>query len=75
MLLKLSYKYAGVEEKIETTCSNYTFGLPKVFSLFHKKHPEGMNTLKKAGIVTDVLIEAYYNDRWRVLSSFSYEFK
>lgn len=69
MLLKMSYKYNGNAESVEASCSNYTFGLPKVFYLFHERHPEGLKELQKNSIVTDVEIRSFSNGEWRILKT------
>lgn len=75
MLLELSYLFEGNKEVIQRTCSNYTFGLPMIFHMFHEKHPEGLKPLEKSGQVKDVVIRSYYNGEWRTLKSFSVRFK
>lgn len=69
MILKLTYKYKEEPMEIEIACANYTFGLPKLFYLFHEKHNAGLHGLSKEGVVTDVAINSFYGGRWRTLSS------
>lgn len=69
MILKLTYRYEDVPQEIEITCSNYTFGMPKLFYLFSKKHNAGLHTLRKHGVVTDVIIHSYYNEKWHTVTS------
>lgn len=49
MLLKLTYKYNGWPKSIATTCSNYTFGLPKIYWLFQQRYSESLQALQKKG--------------------------
>lgn len=69
MILKMTYSLNGVSDFVEITCSNYTFGLPKLFYVFKEKHGEGYQDLEKKGVVTGIRIHSYYNDRWRELIS------
>ena len=75
MQLKMMYKYNGKDEAIEVTCSNYTFGLPKLFYTFQQRHPEGLKQLEKDKVVTDVVIRSFYSGEWRTLQKATISFK
>lgn len=67
MLLKMTYKINNKFDFVIIKCSNYTFGLPVLFGKFAKKHGETLQVLTKAGIVTDIQVQSYYNCAWRTL--------
>lgn len=75
MLLKMTYKYNGNAESVEASCSNYTFGLPKVFYLFQERHPEGLKQLQRDRVVTDLEIESCSNGVWRTLEKATISYK
>lgn len=64
----MTYYFNGESDSVEISCSNYTFGLPKLYWTFEAKHGEIYRVLEKSSSVKGVRIHSFYNDRWMELS-------